>query len=192
MIAEKALAVWSRKPGFWERLICQLLLGRLLDNLTQQLKQWRYQVAEVDKLAANAKTLLKQDTGDPLETQALASAITIYQRCTKILHDDRISRVIKQYQEELQRRQQFLNLVTQAQSQAANRFYKNAITVYREAEKLYSTESLQQAIAVSVAQVQQEEIYDAAFQKVQQAESEGRLQAAIALLKNALTNTISL
>ncbi|MEH2194633.1 MAG: peptidase M, neutral zinc metallopeptidase site [Nostoc sp.] len=188
MIAEKALAVWSRKPGFWERLICHLLLGKLLDNFIQQLKQWRYQVAEVDKLAANAKTLLKQDTGDPLETQILANAIAIYQRCTKVLHDDRISRVIKQYQEELQRRQQFLTLVTQAQSQAENRFYKNAIAVYREAQKLYSTESLEKAIAVSLAQVQQEDIYDAAFQKVQQAESEGRLQRAIALLKNALTN----
>ncbi|WP_375513024.1 peptidase M, neutral zinc metallopeptidase site [uncultured Nostoc sp.] len=188
MIAEKALAVWSKKPGFWERLICQLLLGKLLDNLTQQLKQWRYQVAEVDKLAANAKTFLKQDTGDPLETQALASAIAIYQRCAKILHDDRISRLIKQCQRELQRRQQFLSLVTQAQSQAENLFYKNAIAVYREAEKLYSTESLRQAIAASFAQVQQEETYDAAFKKVQQAESEGRLQGAIALLKNALTN----
>ncbi|MBD0388510.1 MAG: peptidase M, neutral zinc metallopeptidase site, partial [Nostoc sp. C3-bin3] len=188
VIAEKALAVWSRKPGFWERLICQLLLGKVLDNLTQQLKQWRYQVAEVDKLAANAKTLLKQDTGDPLETQVLTNAIAIYQRCSKIIHDDRISRLIKQYQEELQRRQQFLNLVTQAQSQAENRFYKNAIAVYREAEKLYSTKSLREAIAASVAQVQQEEIYDAAFQKVQQAQIEGKLQAAIALLKNALTN----
>ncbi|MCC5627895.1 peptidase M, neutral zinc metallopeptidase site [Nostoc sphaeroides CHAB 2801] len=188
IIAEKALAVWSKKPGFWERLICQLLLGKLLDNLTQQLKQWRYQVAQVDKLAANAKTFLKQDTGDPLETQALTNAIAIYQRCTKIIHDDRISRVIKQCQKELQRRQQFLSLVTKAQSQAENRFYKNAIAVYREAEKLYSTESLRQAIAASVAQVQQEEIYDAAFEKVQQAESEGRLQGAIALLKNALTN----
>ncbi|MEH1766784.1 MAG: peptidase M, neutral zinc metallopeptidase site [Nostoc sp.] len=188
IIAEKALAVWSRKPGFWERLICQLLLGQLLDNLTQQLKQWRYQVAEVDKLAANAKTLLKQDTGDPLEAQALANAIALYQRCTKILHDDRISRLISQYQQELQRRQQFLTLVTQGQSQAENRFYKNAIAVYREAEKLYSTESLQQAIAASVAQIQQEEIYDIAFEKAQQAQSEGRLQGAIALLKNALTN----
>ncbi|MEH2289427.1 peptidase M, neutral zinc metallopeptidase site [Nostoc sp.] len=186
IIAEKALAAWSRKPGFWERLICQLLLGKLLDNLTQQLKQWRYQVAEVDKLATNAKTLLKQDTGDPLEMQILANAIAIYQRCTKILHDDRISRVIKQYQEELQRRQQFLNLVTQAQSHAENRFYKNAIAVYREAQKPYSTESLEKAITVNIAQVQQEEIYDAAFQKVQQAESEGKLQGAIALLKNAL------
>lgn len=188
MIAEKALAVWSRKPGFWERLICQLLLGKVLDNFTQQLKQWRYQVAEVDKLAANAKTLLKQDTGNPLETQVLANAIAIYQRCTKVLHDDRISRVIKQHQQELQRRQQFLTLVTQAESQAENRFYKNAIAVYREAEKLYPTQSLRQAIAVSLAQVQQEDIYDAAFQKVQQAESEGRLQRAIALLKNALIN----
>lgn len=78
--------------------------------------------------------------------------------------------------------------MTQAQSQTENRFYKNAIAVYREAEKLYSTESLRQAIAASVAQVQQEEIYETAFEKVQQAESEGRLQGAIALLKNALTN----
>ncbi len=188
IIAEKALAVWSKKPGFWERLIRKLLLGKLLDNLIQQQKQWRYQVAEVDKLAANAKTILKQDTGDPLETQILLNAIAIYQRCTKILHDDRISRVIKQCQQELQRRQQFLSLVTQAQFQAENRFYKNAIAVYRKAQKLYSTESLEQAIAASFAQVQQEEIYNATLQKVRQAQSEGRLQGAIALLKNALTN----
>lgn len=188
MIAEKALATWSRKPGFWERWICQLLLGKLLENFTQQLKQWRSQVAEADKLAANAKTFLKQDTGDPLETQPLLNAIAFYQRCTKILHDDRILRSINQCQQELQQRQQFLALVTEAQSQAENRFYKNAIAVYREAQKLYSTEPLQQAIAVSAAQVQQEEIYDAALQKAQQAQSEGRLQGAIALLKNALTN----
>lgn len=77
--------------------------------------------------------------------------------------------------------------MTQAQSQAENRFYKNAIAVYRKAEKLYCTESLEQAIAASVAQVQQQEIYKATLQKVQKAQSEGRLERAIALLKDALT-----
>ncbi len=187
-IAEKAVAAWSSKPGFWERLICQLLLGNILDQLTQQLKQWRLQVAEVDKLAANAEALLKLDTGDPLETQVLSGAIALYKRCIKILCDDQLSGAINQCQQELQRRQDFQRLIAQAASLAENLFFKKAIATYSEAEQLYSTESVRLAIAASNAQVQLEEVYDSALQKAQQASHSGRLHGAIALLESALTN----
>ncbi|MBR8833941.1 MAG: peptidase M, neutral zinc metallopeptidase site [Stigonema ocellatum SAG 48.90 = DSM 106950] len=186
-VTEKALAFWSRKPGFWERWICQLLLGNLVNKLTQQLQEWRKQVATVDKLAANAKNLLKQDTGDPWETQALSNAITVYQRCSKIIHDARVLQAINQCQQELQKRQQFQGLAKQAQSQAENRFFKNAISTYSQAEQLYSTEAVTQAITAATAQVQQEEVYYFTLQRAQQAESEGRLRGAIGLLEAALT-----
>jgi hypothetical protein len=187
-IAENALAVWSQKPGFWERLIYKLLLGDLLDNLTEQLLKWRSQVIAADKLAAQAKNLLKQDNGDPLEIQALTNAIALYQSYTQILHDERILAAINKCQQELRRRQQFQLLVKKAQSHAENRFFKNAIALYCEAEELYSTEALQRAINAAKSQVQQEEIYYSAFQRVQQVQNEGRLQGAIALLETALTN----
>jgi len=187
-IAEKAIAAWSSKPGFWERLICLLLLGNILEQFTKQLKQWRRQVAEVDKLSANAKTLLLQDTGNPLETQVLSGAIAVYRHCTKIIHDDHLSQAINQCQQELQRRQNFQRLVTQAESQVENKFFKTAIATYHEAEQLYPTESVKGAIATCETQVQQEEIYNSALQTAQQASRAGRLHSAIALLALALTN----
>ncbi|MHC5727670.1 MAG: hypothetical protein ACYTXY_26800, partial [Nostoc sp.] len=58
-----------------------------------------------------------------------------------------------------------MTLVTQSESQVENQFYKNAIAVYRKAEKLYPTKSIKQAFTASVAQVQQEETYNTTLQK---------------------------
>ncbi|MBD2386404.1 peptidase M, neutral zinc metallopeptidase site [Cylindrospermum sp. FACHB-282] len=187
-IAEKAIAFWSKNPGFWERWICKLLLSNVLDEIKQQLLQWRQQVAEADKLANQAKNHLQQDTGNPLETQTILSAIVLYQRCSQIIHDERVLQSIQQCQQELQQRQQFQVLFTQAESQAENRYFKNAIAIYHQAAALYPTESVKNAIATAETQVPQEEVYDTALQKAQQAESEGRLKGAIALLESVLTN----
>jgi tetratricopeptide (TPR) repeat protein len=186
--AEKALAAWSQKPGFWERLIQQLFLGNILDQLKEQLKQWRRQVAEVDKLAANAKALIKQDTGNPLETQVLEKAIAFYERISKIICDERISQTLNQCKYELERREQFQKLVRDGEFQSENRFYQKAIAAYRQAEQLYRTEALIGAIVSCEADVKQEKIYYSAFEKAQQAEKEGRLRSAIALLQSALAN----
>lgn len=185
-VAENALVFWSKKPGFCERWICRLLLGNLINQLTGQLQEWRKQVAIVDKLAANAKTLIKQDTGDPWETQGLANVITIYQRCSKIIHDAKMLAEIHQYQQEIQKRQQFQGLVKQAQSQAANLFFQDAIATYHQADQLYSTPAVTQAIAAATAQVPQEQVYYSSLQTAQQAATEGKLRGAIATLESAL------
>ncbi|WP_066382480.1 tetratricopeptide repeat protein [Anabaena sp. CA = ATCC 33047] len=185
-IGETALAFWSKNPGFWERWLTQLLLGNLLKQLTQQTQEWRKQVATANKLAANAKNLLKQDTGDPWETQTLANAINIYQRCSKILHDERLLQAINRCQGELDKRQQFQGLVQQAQSQAENRYFKNAIAIYSQAQQLYSTQALTEAIANATAQATQEAAFEASLQRARQGESEGKLRGAIALLQSAV------
>lgn len=187
-IVEKSLDAWSSHPGFWERLIRRLLLGNLLKQLKQQLGQWHSQISEADKLAAKAKTLLKKDTGDPLESQALCQAIALYERCTGIIHDEKVLREINQCQRELQRRQQFQKLVTEADTQAEQRFFKLALPRLREAEKLYPTDAVKAAIATCVAQVKNEETYSTALKRAQQGYREGRLRGAIALLESALTN----
>lgn len=188
ILGEKAIAVWSKKPGFWERLLCQLLLDNLLDKFQQQLIQWRQQVAAADQLVTNARILLKQDIGNPLETELLSKALVLYQRCSQILHDELVLRAIQQCQQELQKREQFQTLVAQGETQAENRFYKNAIATYYQAAKLYATAALKQAIDAAQTQVPQEENYDSALQKAQQAQNAGRLQSAIALLDSVLTN----
>jgi hypothetical protein len=184
--AETALNMWAEQPGFWERLLGKLLISNIVETLKQQLVQWKGKVAEVDKLANSAKTLLKQDTGNPEETQLLINAIGIYQRCSLILYDQQIMQTIQQYQQELQRRQQFQLWVNQGKSQAETRFFKQAITAYQQAEKLYPTEAVKQAIIAAQAQVPHEEIYTSTLQSAQQAIREGKLKKAIGLLTSAL------
>lgn len=188
MMAEKTLAIWSSHPGFWKRLICRWLLGNLLDQLKQQLEQWRKRLVEVDKLAEEAKALLKKDTRDPLESQALSQALALYERCSRTVHDEKVLQEINQCQRELQRRQQFQELVTQAEAQAEKQFFKAAIAAYRKAEQLYPTDAVKAAIATYVAQIKQEKTYLAALQQIQQASESGRLRGAIARLESALTN----
>ncbi len=180
--AEKTLATWSKQPGFWERL----LLGDILDQTQQQLKQWRSQVIQAGKLVANAKALLQQDTGNPLETQILLDALALCSSVSKILHDDRILELNNRCQTEIKKREHFRELLIQADSQVENRFFQNAVIAYRQAEHLYATEAVKQSIAKYEAQIQQEEIYYSAFTRAKQAAYEGRLRSAIALLKSAL------
>ncbi len=187
-IAEKTLASWSSQPGFWERLIRRWLLGDRLDKLKQQLEQWRLRLAEAKKLATSAKALREKDTGDPLETQVLSEALALYERCAEIVHEEKVLGAIGKCQRELQRRQQFQGLGTEAQAQAEKRFFKRAIAAYREAEQLYPTDAVKAAIARCVAQVKYEVTYEATLQRAQEASEAGRLRGAIALLESALTN----
>lgn len=180
--AQKALASWSKQPRFWQRL----LLGKILDETQQQLKQWHSQVTQAGKLVTNAKALLQQDTGNPLETTILFDALALCSSASKILHDDRILELDNYCQTELKKREQFRELLIQADSQAENRFFQNAVTLYRQAENLYSTEALQQSIVKCEGQIQQEQIYYYALTTAKKTADEGRLRSAFALLESAL------
>lgn len=184
---ETALDIWKKKPS-WERLVDKLLIGNLVDKLEQQLTKWRTQIDQADQFIAQAQKILKNDTSDPLETQFLTSAIRFYNLYNQIITDDWISEVIAECQQILSQRQQFQALVNQAKTQAEKLLFKQAITIYRQAEKLYPTQEIKQVIANIQIKVIQEENYHSTLQKVQQAEYEGRLQAAIALLDSALVN----
>ncbi|MFM2061263.1 MAG: hypothetical protein RLZZ507_933 [Cyanobacteriota bacterium] len=186
--AETALHLWAEKPSIWERLLGKLFIGNLLERLEQQLLEWRKQVTEADKIAAQAQIILKNDAGDPLETQALTNAIALYRLYTRIICNQSISQEIEKCEQLLQERKQFQLLVAQAKLQAENRFFKNAIALYKKAEKLYPTEVIKQAISDVQALLPQEESYHTALQKAQQFESEGRLRGAIAILDSAVSN----
>ena len=187
ILAQDTINNWSGKSGFWQGLSQKLLLGNVLEQLQEHLKQWRKKVAQADKLIAQAKALLKQDTNDPLVTQNITNAILFYQRCTKILQDDKVSQAIKQCQQELEKRHSFQKLVQDAEYKAENRFYQQALAIYHQAGKLYLTEVLKTAITTCKTYVEQEKSYSEALQKAEQAVNEGKLQAAIAMLSSALT-----
>lgn len=186
-IVEKSLAAWSSQPQFWERLIRSWLLGNLLEQLKQQLEKWRRQIAEADELAASAKALLKKDTGNPLKKLCFSEALALYERCYQIISDESVLLTINSCKRELKQRQQFQQLVKEAELQTQWQFFKVALAAYYQAEQLYSTQSVKAAIAVCIAQIQHEETYEAALQQAQQAFGEGKLRSAIALLESALS-----
>jgi hypothetical protein len=51
--------------------------------------------------------MLKNDTGDPFETQALISAIAFYRLSTHIISDDSISKLIEECQQVVQKNNNF-------------------------------------------------------------------------------------
>ncbi|MEA5576813.1 peptidase M, neutral zinc metallopeptidase site [Anabaena sp. UHCC 0451] len=186
--AETALKLWAEKPNLWERLLGKFLVGSVIERLEKQLINWRKQVVQADKIVAQAQVMLRRDTGDPLEIQFLTSAIDLYRLYTQIICDEWTSQVIEECQQILSQRKEFKSLISQAKSHAENRFFKQAIIIYKKAEKLYSTQIIRQAISALQIQVFQEEIYDSELQKAQQIEQEGKLRKAITILNSALTN----
>ncbi|MBD2667102.1 peptidase M, neutral zinc metallopeptidase site [Richelia sinica] len=186
-MAETAIATWSGRKDWPHKLVIHTCLGNSLDELKQQLSQWRKQIAQANKLITNAQWTLQTDTGNPLDTQALAGAIAIYQRCDDIIEDEKVTKAIQQCQDELARRHQFKELMSAGESHAKKHYFKQAIAIYHQAGKLYPTEEIKQAIAAAMALVPQEEKYESALQRVKQAESEGRFRGAIALLETTIT-----
>ncbi len=186
ILAQNTINNYSGKSGFWQGLSQKLLLGNVLEQLQEQLKQWRKKVAQADKLIAQAKALLNLDTGNPLVIQTITNAILFYQRSTKIIQDDKVSHAIKQCQQELEKRHSFQKLIQDAEYKAENRFYQQALDIYSQAKKLYSTETIKATIATCKTHVQQEKSYFEALQKAEQAANQGKLKIAIALLSTAL------
>lgn len=186
ILAQNIINNWSGKSGFWQALSQKLLLGNILEQLQEQLKRWRKKVVQADKFVTQAQATLKQDTGNPLVTQNITNAILFYQRCTKILQDDKVSQAIKQCQQELEKRHSFQKLVQDAEYKLKNRFYQQALDIYHQAEKLYLTETLEAAIATCKTHTQQEKLYCEALEKAEKSANQGKLQAAITMLSSAL------
>lgn len=186
--AEIALSDWAKKPSFWERLLAKVLIGNLVEKLEKQLFEWRKYLASADNLALKAQVMIKNDTGNPEETQILAGVISLYQRYCQIIYDPKISKIVEQYQRELQRRLRFQELVNQGNLQIESLFFIKGISLYQKALKLYPLNSVQQAIIHAQTQVPQEQIYQAAVEKAQQAETQEKLRSAITILEPAVTN----
>ncbi|MTJ07205.1 peptidase M, neutral zinc metallopeptidase site [Anabaena sp. UHCC 0204] len=186
--AETALSDWAEKPSFWERLLAKVLIGNLVEKLEKQLITWRKYIEAADKLAMQAQGMIKNDTGNPWETQILAGVISLYQRYCQIIYDPTILQIIQKCQQELQQRQQFQKLANQGKLQVVNLFYEKGISLYQEALKLYPLDSVQQAIIDAQTQVTQEQIYNSALEKAQQAETQGKLRSAINILETVITN----
>lgn len=187
-IAETALRLWSENTSVWEKLLGKFLISDLINSLENKLIEWRKQVEQAERILLQAESLLKNDTGDPLETTAIISAIALYRRYSQVIADERTSQFMVECQQILARRQQFQTLVKQAENQTQHLFFQQAISIYKEALKLYPTDYIKQAITDVKAQLYQEEIYHQTLQKVQQSENEGRLRGAVALLDSALIN----
>ncbi|MTJ47630.1 peptidase M, neutral zinc metallopeptidase site [Dolichospermum sp. UHCC 0259] len=186
--AETALSDWAEKPSLWERLLAKVLIGNLVEKLESQLVEWRKHLASADQLAIKAQGMIKNDVGNPGETQILAAVISLYQRYCQILYDPKISKTLEQYQRELQRRLRFQELVNQGNSQIKSLFFQKGISIYQDALKLYPLDSVQKSIINAQTQVPQEQTFQAAVEKAQQAETEEKLRSAIHILETAVTN----
>lgn len=179
---------WSLKTSLIEQLFRQIVLDEFLDQVSKQLKGWQKRIAETEKLANRAKEILKTDRGNPLETQALEDALKLYKQCERLISDYHLILAVEQCEKILYWREQFQLLVTEAKALAERQFFKQALSKYQAAQKLFSTVEVAVEIASLSVQIQNEEIYEAALQKAHKLSQEERFQESIALLESANAN----
>lgn len=187
-ITDDILSSWSGDPSFGEQIARQVALGDFLKQVQERSQQWRTPINEANQLAARATAILKQDNGNPLETQALSEALALFLQSVSLVADKASIQAAHQCQQEISQRHKFQSLVTLAREKAQKLFFKQALQTYNEAKQLYSTQILQGELATCSAHIHQEEAYEATFKQAKQVFTQGRIRVAIALLETALAH----
>ena len=158
--AETGLKLWTEQVGLWEKVWGKLAIGNLVESLEKQLIEWRKQVHQADQLLNQARQILANDNKDPLDTKAITNAIALYHLYTQIIVDQQGADFISQCQQELVNKQKYQSLIKQGKEKAEKLYLKQAIAIYKSAEKLYPIDAIKPGIIELQKRVYQEENYN--------------------------------
>lgn len=170
----------------WEQKIWRLQIETLPEELSQQYKRWQANFKQASQIFERAVSIQYSDQGDPTQTETLMEAMNLYQSANDLLNDSKIKSTLRRCQREIARRQHFNNLLNQAKQQAQQRYFKEAYEFYQKAKELYTTPTVQEAIANCQLQITQEEQYLKKLQQVRQIAQSGQFGVAFKLLKSLI------
>ncbi len=147
-LAKSGTRLWSQNPNFWEKLFRKWFLSDLLIKLEESSKKWSGQMQNAQRLIQEGNNLLTLVSDDPKEYENLEKALHCLQRAKNLLFDPKVNEQVKSYNFELQQRKYWLELFEDAQANALAKYFQKALPIYEEAQNLYSTDELNNLIAV--------------------------------------------
>ncbi len=147
-LAKSGTRLWSLNPNFWEKLFRKWFLSDLLIKIEESLKKWSGQMQNAQRLIQEGNNLLTLVSDDPKKYENLEKALHCLQRAKNLLFDPKVNEQVKSYSDELQQRKHWLELFEDAQANALAKYFLKALPIYEEAQTLYSTDELNDLIAV--------------------------------------------
>lgn len=158
-LAKSGTRLWSLNPNFWEKLFRKWFLSDLLIKLEESSKKWSGQMQNAQRLIQEGNNLLTLVSDDPKEYENLEKALHCLQRAKNLLFDPKVNEQVKSYSDELQQRKHWLELFEDAQANALAKYFLRALPIYEEAQKSYSTDELNELIAICKSSVIAEKQY---------------------------------
>jgi tetratricopeptide (TPR) repeat protein len=158
-LAKSGTRLWSLSPNFWEKLFRKWFLSDLLIKLEESSKKWSGQMQNAQRLIQEGNNLLTLVSDDPKEYENLEKALHCLQRAKNLLFDPKVNEQVKSYSDELQQRKHWLELFEDAQANALAKYFLRALPIYEEAQKFYSTDEINELIAICKSSVIAEKQY---------------------------------
>jgi hypothetical protein len=158
-LAKSGTRLWGLNPNFWEKLFRKWFLGDLLIKLEESSKKWNIQIQNAQRLVQEGSNLLTSISNNPKEYEVLEQALYYLQKAESLLFDSKVNDQVKFYSSELQRRKQWLKLFEDAQANVSAKYFQRALSIYEEAQSLYSTDELNNLIIVCRSSITAEKRY---------------------------------
>jgi hypothetical protein len=138
--------LWSSNPSFWEKLFRGWFLTIDLLEAEKSLKKWKKNLHQANQLINEGKKALKIVSKNPKETQSLISGIEYLEQAQILLFDTALCQEINSAKVELEKRQTWVQLVEEAHHLEQTKYFKKALSRYRQSQDLYLTKTVQSKI----------------------------------------------
>ncbi len=141
---------------------------------------------KANELYNQAKELEKKDTRNPNDTTKLNQALTLYKQCCKLVNKPEFVKAANQCQKKIEDCQRFQNLVAIARKNSKQRFFKEALSEFLKAKRLFVTKELEAEISKCQQSIEQQKNYEKILKQSAQIARQGQFKEAIDLLIPAL------
>jgi hypothetical protein len=158
-LAKSGTRLWGQNPNFWEQIFRKWFLSDFLIKIEESSKKWSGQMQNAQRLIQEGNNLLALVSDDPKEHENLEKALHCLQRAKNLLFDPKVNEQVKFCSSELQQRKHWLELFEDAQANALAKYFLRALPIYEEAQKFYSTDELNELIAICKANLIAEKQY---------------------------------
>ncbi|WP_319422328.1 tetratricopeptide repeat protein [Pleurocapsa sp. FMAR1] len=137
---------------------------------------------KANELYVEAKKLETKDTRISDDTTRLKQALSLYKQCSKLVNKPEFVKAANQCQQKIDDHQRFQQLLANGKKYAIGNFFKEALTEFIKAQKLFSTTELKGEISKCQEGIKQQENYEKVLKQSVQIAKQGQFQEAIDLL----------